>query len=114
LTSIARSEPSEPHLTDACGRRCFDLHLPDPLTHKAAAEVVIPPGRCVVLHAVAGHRWECDGVKQIALRVGGRVPCLLDDVLDEALARCLLSWLANTLDWVAGVRPLERAIERAA
>jgi hypothetical protein len=89
--------------TDRCGIVCQDLDLPDVLDSHTAADLLIIPGRCVVLRTPNPWlRWTAAGVQTLAWRIAGRVPVILDD-LDSRLADDLHQAFLDVLDWCGAV-----------
>jgi hypothetical protein len=85
---------------DRCGIVCQDLDLPDVLDARAAAHLVIAVGRCVVLRTPNPWlTWTADGIRTLAFRIAGRVPCILPDDLDSRLAADLEHAMLDVLDW---------------
>lgn len=85
---------------DHGGLRCYELELPALLTGKAAADLSIPPDRCLVLSGPPGHVVTPDGARTLAHRVTGRVPLVMlgcepmAAALIERAVRDVLAWLA--------------------
>lgn len=85
---------------DPAGVPCFELELPDLLDGKAAADLMIPPDRCLVLHAQPGHVVTVDGARILAQRIASRVPLVMLD-LDPMSAALIERAVRDVLAWVA-------------